>query len=35
MPYGASTADLDGDPNLPITDDIDGDVRATQPDVGG
>ncbi|MFQ5922440.1 MAG: beta strand repeat-containing protein, partial [Anaerolineales bacterium] len=33
--WGTYGADLDSDPNWPITDDVDGDTRdATQPDVG-
>ncbi len=33
--WGSFGADLDSDPNLPITDDIDGDVRdASTPDIG-
>jgi hypothetical protein len=33
--WGSDGTDLDGDSNLPITDDIDGDVRhSTTPDIG-
>ncbi len=33
--WGSNGADLDSDPNLPITDDVDGDTRdASNPDIG-
>ena len=32
--WGTTGADLSGDSNLPITDDIDGDARASSPDIG-
>ena len=34
--WGSYGADLDSDPNLPVTDDIDGELRdSATPDIGG